>query len=66
MENSTNVMGSHGLATEYIEDMLQYLPDNPLTDPMAKTWMWMTDSYTKFQIATWGSLIVHEVIYSYR
>jgi len=26
-------------------------------------WRWMTDSFTEFQIATWGSLIVHEFVY---
>jgi len=45
------------------EDALVHLPDNPLRDPFAEAWMHMTTHYTKFQIATWGSLIVHEVVY---
>ncbi|KJE96882.1 C-4 methylsterol oxidase [Capsaspora owczarzaki ATCC 30864] len=26
-------------------------------------WTWMTDNFTEYQIATWGSLILHQVIY---
>lgn len=38
-----------------------YLPNNPVEPYFRSYWMAMTDRYTKFQIATWGSLIVHEV-----
>ena len=44
-----------------IEDALDYLPDNPLRDPFANAWMHMTNQFTKYQIATFGSFIVHEV-----
>lgn len=27
------------------------------------SWTWMTDNFTEYQIATWGSLLVHEVLY---
>jgi len=39
------------------------LPENPLQDHIKFTWIWMTDNYSKFQIATWGSLLVHEFAY---
>ena len=44
-----------------IEDVLGNLPRNPVTDPVEQAWTYMTDNFTKFQIATLGSLIVHEV-----
>eukprot|EP01135_Chromosphaera_perkinsii_P000788 Nk52_evm76s151 gene=Nk52_evmTU76s151 len=34
-----------------------------LSEPFEHAWRYMTDNYTEFQIATWGSLIIHEVIY---
>ncbi len=46
---------------QQIDGLLDYFPENPLRDPFAKGWVHMTDSYSKFQIATWGSLILHEV-----
>jgi len=46
-----------------VEDLLAGLPDNPLQQPFHQGWQWMLDNYTKFQIATWGSLIVHELVY---
>ena len=54
MENVTNLIES---TAEYLE----YLPENPFRDSLKHAWIYMTDNYTKFQIATWGSLIVHEV-----
>ena len=63
MENLTQ--SSPILSTQLIEDTLQYLPDNPLKDPFERGWNYMLDNYTKFQIATWGSLIVHEVMLSF-
>jgi hypothetical protein len=44
-----------------VENALVYLPDNPLSDPFAQAWIYMTSHYSKYQIATFGSLIVHEV-----
>jgi len=44
-----------------IEDALDFMPENPLRDPFAGVWMYMTNNFTKFQIATFGSFIVHEV-----
>lgn len=44
-----------------VEDVLATLPDNPLKEPFAYAWIYMTNNFTKFQIATWGSLLVHEV-----
>ena len=60
MENGSIVSVSQ-LTTEYVENLLDYCPENPLKDPFYRSWTWMTDNYTEFQIATWGSLIVHEV-----
>jgi len=44
-------------------DLLGMLPENPIKDPFARSWMYMTDNYTRWQIAMWGSLIVHEAVY---
>ncbi|XP_071103180.1 methylsterol monooxygenase 1-like [Haliotis cracherodii] len=52
-------MLNESLGSEYFD----YLPNNPLRDPFRTAWVHMIDNYTKFQIATWGSLIVHEVVY---
>ncbi|KAI8495710.1 Methylsterol monooxygenase 1 [Branchiostoma belcheri] len=43
--------------------MADYMPDNPLSGPFEASWRYMTAHYTEFQIATWGSLIVHELLY---
>ncbi|EDV27820.1 Methylsterol monooxygenase 1 [Trichoplax sp. H2] len=43
--------------------LTDYLPQNPVEPYFRDYWMAMTDRYTKFQIATWGSLIVHELVY---
>jgi methylsterol monooxygenase len=59
MENHTVISTAH----LYVEDLLSSFPENPLKDPLAKQWTYMIDNYSKFQIATWGSLIVHEALY---
>lgn len=60
MASNDSVLSSAYLAVEYIDSLL---PDNPLQLPFKYAWTYMLDNYTKFQIATWGSLIVHEAIY---
>ncbi len=60
MENNT-VLAPSNPAAQSIEDILTYFPDNPLRDPFAKAWISMTQTYTPFQIATFGSIIIHEV-----
>jgi len=45
------------------EQFLELLPGNPVKQPFANAWIHMTENYTKFQIATWGSLIYHELFY---
>lgn len=57
---SVDIFSSALLAVEYLDSML---PENPLQEPFKNAWGYMLDNYTKFQIATWGSLIVHEAIY---
>ncbi|XP_064614284.1 methylsterol monooxygenase 1-like [Liolophura sinensis] len=47
------------LATQYLE----LLPENPLKEPFRDAWEGMLQNYSKFQIATWGSLLVHEIVY---
>lgn len=49
--------------TGQIEALLDFAPGNPFQSPFSGAWMCMTDHFTKFQIATFGSFIVHEVIY---
>ena len=46
---------------DHIENVLQYFPENPMNRQVELAWSYILDNYTKFQIATWGSLIVHEV-----
>lgn len=58
--DSVNILNSAYLAVEYIDS---FLPDNPLQQPFKNAWNYMLDNYTKFQIATWGSLLVHEASY---
>ncbi|XP_064418105.1 methylsterol monooxygenase 1 [Latimeria chalumnae] len=58
--NDSVILSSAYLAVEYVESLL---PENPLQQSFQNAWNYMLDSYTKFQIATWGSLIVHEFIY---
>ena len=60
MDNLT-VTGDSTLGVQYVEDLLQHFPQNPISDPFGRAWGYMTDNYSKFQIATLGSLIVHEV-----
>lgn len=47
----------------YIEAVLDFMPVNPLQEPFADAWRYMTNNYSRFQIAVWGSLIVHELLY---
>ncbi|ELT93640.1 hypothetical protein CAPTEDRAFT_151524 [Capitella teleta] len=60
--STTGLLSAAGL-TGQIENALVNFPDNPFRDPLENFWTSMTDSYTKFQIATWGSLIFHEIAY---
>ncbi|XP_013413905.1 methylsterol monooxygenase 1-like [Lingula anatina] len=59
MDPNGTILSSLTIATEYLES----LPENPLRDPLKNGWNYMLDTYTKPQIALWGSLIVHEVLY---
>ena len=44
-----------------IEHLLEYAPNNVFLPHIEKNWIWINENYSKFQIATWGSLICHEV-----
>ncbi|XP_067942181.1 methylsterol monooxygenase 1-like [Watersipora subatra] len=50
------------LASE-LSKVVEFLPENPLTGQLEVYWRLMTSTYTHFQIATFGSLIAHEVAY---
>lgn len=58
--DSIGVLNSAYLAVEFLDS---FLPQNPLQPPFKDAWNYMLDNYTKFQIATWGSLLVHELSY---
>ncbi|KAL6466886.1 hypothetical protein MHYP_G00246900 [Metynnis hypsauchen] len=60
VNGTTNILSSAYLAVEYVDSLL---PENPLQVPVKVAWNHMLQNYSKFQIATWGSLIVHELIY---
>ncbi|TMS23643.1 Methylsterol monooxygenase 1 [Larimichthys crocea] len=60
VNGTTDILSSAYLAVEYVDAVL---PENPLQPSLKHAWGYMLDNYTKFQIATWGSLFVHEFIY---
>lgn len=60
MDNNSSIITSAYLAVDYVDALL---PQNPLQEPFRNAWNYMLDNFTKFQIATWGSLIVHEFVY---
>lgn len=60
VNGTSDILSSAYLAAEYVDAVL---PENPFQPSLKHAWDYMLDNYTKFQIATWGSLIVHEVIY---
>lgn len=60
VNGTANILSSAYLAVEYVDAVL---PENPFQPSLKHAWGYMLDNYTKFQIATWGSLIVHELIY---
>jgi len=60
--NDSLIVTSRLSSIKAVEDALNFMPDNPLRDPFAGVWMYMTNHFTKFQIATYGSFIVHEVL----
>ena len=43
----------------FAEQLFDYVPD--VKNVFKDAWIHMTENYTKFQIATYGSLLVHEV-----
>uniref|UniRef100_A0A8C0K135 Methylsterol monooxygenase 1 n=1 Tax=Canis lupus dingo TaxID=286419 RepID=A0A8C0K135_CANLU len=57
---SISIFSLASLAVEYVGSLL---PENPLQEPFKNAWNYMLKNYTKFQIATWGSLVFHEVLY---
>lgn len=60
VNGTATILSSAYLAVEFVDSVL---PDNPLQEPLKDAWNHMLQNYSKFQIATWGSLIVHELIY---
>ena len=63
MENRTllNAPFTNGYDGVIDQLVFKHFPNNPLIDWVGHGWMYMTDNFSKFQIAVWGSLIVHEV-----
>ncbi|CAD7682548.1 unnamed protein product [Nyctereutes procyonoides] len=74
---SISIFSSASLAVEYVDSLLlrtlyknhfkmlgtgqpRWLSNKIF---LKNDWNYMLNNYTKFQIATWGSLIVHEVLY---
>ena len=47
--------------SESLELLSGYFPENPLAEPFHNAWDHMLSRYSKFQVATFGSLLVHEV-----
>ena len=47
--------------TQHVEGILTYFPENPLSEPFGEIWMSLNQRYTNFQLATFGSVIFHEV-----
>ena len=42
--------------------LFEYVPE--VRGLFRDSWVHMTENYTKFQIATWGSILVHQVDYA--
>ena len=57
---SVGIFHSVSLAVKYVDSLL---PENPLQEPFQNAWNYNLDNYTKFQVATWRSPIVHEALY---
>lgn len=60
VNGTANILSSAYLAVEFVDS---FIPENPLQEPLKHAWNHMLQNYSKFQIATWGSLVVHELIY---
>ncbi|KAG9330826.1 hypothetical protein JZ751_021950 [Albula glossodonta] len=60
VNHTPDVLGSAYLAVEYLDALI---PPIPLQGQVKRTWNYMLDNYTRFQIATGGSVILHELIY---
>jgi len=57
-------MGEEGIiSTARLSEFLDYVPGNPLKTPMEMAWTYMTDNYTRLQIATIGSVMIHMLSY---
>ena len=52
------------IGTMRLSEFWGYVPENPLKPPAETAWNYMTDNYSRFQIATIGSVLVHMVNYS--
>ena len=44
-----------------IETMVNATPRNPVEPYFASAWNYMTDNYSRFTIAMWISVVLHEV-----
>ncbi|CAK9303676.1 unnamed protein product [Gordionus sp. m RMFG-2023] len=51
------------MSLESVESVLHYLPNNPLASYFQNGWELMLKTYSKWQICTFGSLFVHEILY---
>ncbi len=61
LHNASVSQGQAGVEFQAVERLLQYFPANPLQETLAQNWILMTSRFSAFQIATFGSLILHEV-----
>ena len=60
-----NFTGQTEQLVSSLYQLAELIPGNPATPYIETGWRYMTDNYTKFQIATWGSLLAHEVSHYY-
>jgi methylsterol monooxygenase len=51
------------IGTMRLSEFWGYVPENPLKPPVETAWNYMTDNYSRFQIATIGSVLVHMLSY---
>ena len=47
--------------TRLAEDLLDYLPENPLIEPFKDAWIHMTENYSRFTIAVLLTYAIHQV-----
>ena len=63
-QSQVSIMAEEGgiiSTTRLAEDLLDYLPENPLIEPFKDAWIHMTENYSRFTIAVLLTYAIHQV-----